>query len=493
MSENYGERCFMGSNMKKIMLEIEIFSFKDWFSLPILGFAALRAWQTAFFFNPELSLREDFGFSFQTLVYFPALWTFLAVALLTCLFPRKFEALFAQKRFSILMAGALLVSSGLLYYFDISRASPFLLALITCCTAASAPLLIAWSHVYVRLEPRRVVFQSTLAVLYSRIICSVLFLLPAATQAIGQMLLPILSVAALLRIVFPDTSSIISKHPLTPSKLNSTQMRLLARFFIVVLAISIISVLGREASSIYSGPLKPTATVLLSFVGTTIPCLIILLLNAFKKDADFLSLWRLLFFLLFLSLAISLSFRSIYFQPLVRTMVNTCSDIIIWLATIRLCHEYHHLISQMFSMSQIAKYLGLIAGYSFAMLFLYFLPEMPTNELFGLLMILVAVLYLFIYTETDMTNTLAEFTRIMREHIKMGKLDQISKIYRLTERERDVFRLLGKGRSTQRIAQKLFLAEGTVNVHQYHIFKKLGVRSRQELLDVIEKYQLKDN
>jgi DNA-binding NarL/FixJ family response regulator len=147
----------------------------------------------------------------------------------------------------------------------------------------------------------------------------------------------------------------------------------------------------------------------------------------------------------------------------------------------------------MFSMSQIAKYLGLIAGYSFAMLIAHFFSEVPISELFGILIILVAALYLLIYTETDMTNTLAEFTRIMREHIKMGKLDQISKVYGLTERERDVLRLLGKGRSTQRIAQKLFLAEGTVNVHQYHIFKKLGVHSRQELLDVIERYQLKEN
>jgi NarL family two-component system response regulator LiaR len=50
----------------------------------------------------------------------------------------------------------------------------------------------------------------------------------------------------------------------------------------------------------------------------------------------------------------------------------------------------------------------------------------------------------------------------------------------LTERERDVLRLLVDGRSNPEIAEQLTLSRSTVKTHVSHILEKLGVNSRLE-------------
>jgi DNA-binding NarL/FixJ family response regulator len=48
----------------------------------------------------------------------------------------------------------------------------------------------------------------------------------------------------------------------------------------------------------------------------------------------------------------------------------------------------------------------------------------------------------------------------------------------LTQRELEVFRLLGRGLSNEEIGQELVIGEGTVKTHIGHIFDKLGLRDR---------------
>jgi DNA-binding NarL/FixJ family response regulator len=50
----------------------------------------------------------------------------------------------------------------------------------------------------------------------------------------------------------------------------------------------------------------------------------------------------------------------------------------------------------------------------------------------------------------------------------------------LSDRERDVVRLIAAGSSNKEIAAKLFIAEGTVKNHVTHIFEKLGVTDRTQ-------------
>ena len=56
-----------------------------------------------------------------------------------------------------------------------------------------------------------------------------------------------------------------------------------------------------------------------------------------------------------------------------------------------------------------------------------------------------------------------------------------SPVEKLTDREFDVYRLIGEGKSTKEIAEQLHISAKTVAVHREHIKKKLGVASATEL------------
>ena len=58
--------------------------------------------------------------------------------------------------------------------------------------------------------------------------------------------------------------------------------------------------------------------------------------------------------------------------------------------------------------------------------------------------------------------------------------------YGLSQRERDVFGLLAKGYTSPRIQTELYIAAGTVNYHSRNIYAKLGVHSKQELIQLFE-------
>ncbi|MGN6369207.1 MAG: response regulator transcription factor [Phycisphaerae bacterium] len=53
---------------------------------------------------------------------------------------------------------------------------------------------------------------------------------------------------------------------------------------------------------------------------------------------------------------------------------------------------------------------------------------------------------------------------------------------RLTDREMEIFRMIGAGMTVKEIAEKLFLSAKTIEAHREHIKEKLGLKTSAELL-----------
>ena len=74
----------------------------------------------------------------------------------------------------------------------------------------------------------------------------------------------------------------------------------------------------------------------------------------------------------------------------------------------------------------------------------------------------------------------------------MRRCDVVAKTFLLSARETEVLYLLAKGRSMNHIMEELVISEGTTKTHINHVYKKLNVHSRHELLDLIESIEVED-
>ena len=62
---------------------------------------------------------------------------------------------------------------------------------------------------------------------------------------------------------------------------------------------------------------------------------------------------------------------------------------------------------------------------------------------------------------------------------------EVAEAYKLSPRESEVLVLLAQGRTRTYIQEELVLAENTVKSHVAHIYTKLGVRDRQDMIDIV--------
>jgi DNA-binding NarL/FixJ family response regulator len=73
-------------------------------------------------------------------------------------------------------------------------------------------------------------------------------------------------------------------------------------------------------------------------------------------------------------------------------------------------------------------------------------------------------------------------SKLLHQYISGGSADVNSQLSALSDRELEVFRLIGEGRGTRQIAEKLHLSIKTVETYQAHIKDKLSLRSGRELV-----------
>src|SRR5271169_2841095 len=81
-----------------------------------------------------------------------------------------------------------------------------------------------------------------------------------------------------------------------------------------------------------------------------------------------------------------------------------------------------------------------------------------------------------VYLSDRLTNTM------LRQYVRGAPSTGKSPLVNLTDRELEVFRLIGEGHGTRQIADELHLSVKTIESYQAHIKEKLSLRNARELV-----------
>ena len=80
-----------------------------------------------------------------------------------------------------------------------------------------------------------------------------------------------------------------------------------------------------------------------------------------------------------------------------------------------------------------------------------------------------------------------KMSAIILENV-VGKRTEASPIKRLSDREWEVFQLIGRGKSTVQIAEELHLSPKTVEAHRAHVKEKLDLKTMTELVSFASRW-----
>ena len=169
----------------------------------------------------------------------------------------------------------------------------------------------------------------------------------------------------------------------------------------------------------------------------------------------------------------------------------------VFLVTVSVAFEVHtartRQISPLFvvGMSQGALSAGMVAGFALGLL-----PAAEGSTDFAVLsavalglVVLLAVFVTFAPKREEGISEKDEAAHEESDHEQgrwKASCATVAREAKLTARETEVFFLMAKGRVIEHIQNKLYISSHTVKTHTYNIYKKMGIGSREELLDAIE-------
>lgn len=82
------------------------------------------------------------------------------------------------------------------------------------------------------------------------------------------------------------------------------------------------------------------------------------------------------------------------------------------------------------------------------------------------------------------------FSNEVKEIISRPAKSELSEMPTLTKREKEIIKLVTKGKTSAQIAGELCLSTLTVDTHRKNIMQKLGAKNVVEMLNIVTQYQL---
>lgn len=161
-----------------------------------------------------------------------------------------------------------------------------------------------------------------------------------------------------------------------------------------------------------------------------------------------------------------------------------------WVVLVRMAREWRMDVRDTFAPGMAAVNAGALAGTFLGSVLVSFLPlgERALSLLAVACIVLTMVSLLFLLDDRAMVELInASRERPVAPRRFALRVEEVARDAGLTPRETQVLALAAKGRTMQRIQEELGISAGTANTHLNHVYRKLGVHDRQEMLDLLER------
>jgi DNA-binding CsgD family transcriptional regulator len=454
-----------------------------------MGFSCNRAWIYIVFFNPRLlasSLPEGIPLSAPSLVSILC----LAVTLIICAFSYNGTISFLNRRSSFIIASIAMTAGAVLWIVTAYFAIDNLFCMILCgilTGTGSALMLMQWGRVFGSIPATVSSIESSLGYFIAAAVYLVLGFLPLLTIAAVAALLPFGSSYALTKqqmgadrseAAYPGLS-IVRHDPFLPKLLVGT------------LFIGCIAGITGEIHTINEPLASSGSLVLQFFFAAAFAPLLMLIIDFFSKRHDFGFSYRpTLVLMVFGIVMIPFSVQNAQMAGWLVLIGYHCFDLLIWTLLADLSYRFHIPSILTFGLGRGVLYLANGLGTSLGILLRLRIGAefdfITLSKVSIVITLLLVVTYSFILTEKDLLSYKG-VEKDGKPGVIMQSCSAIAASYSLSPREEDVMRLMVKGRSIARIQDELYMSKGTVNTHLHHIYQKLNIHTRQELLDLVEK------
>ena len=463
---------------------------KSFFPVPFcfMGMGIFRVWTETLYANSQISFP---ALSFGPLVSFfdaYALFDYLSafILVLLAIFAKRIAPFYAHPWAIVVtfvaMISAVCINFASIYYPEL--ASALRLPAVISGSIGVAFILMLWSEFFGCINPVRVVGYYSAGIIVSCIILWVFKGLLLPWLWVGTCIVPVVSLLCLWRsystLPFDAYPPAYQHDFLFPWK--------------PVLVIGIYSFVYGMRGGIFSGPLSMNSGMG-AFAGALV---VYLLVSRFGEKLDFTLLWKIAMPLMIVSLA-----------PLDGVVAG-------WSTVADFCALASYtilLLLIMAIMSNLSYRYGVCALWIFAIERAFRMATSQTGRLVGenivsstalpdfvqpiALIVMAGALVsviCFFFSEKQVTSQwgvvlkhpIADDLEFYMEKNHLGiKCKELASEHGLTAREGEILLLIVKGKHLSQIAGELNISKNTVKTHTRHIYAKLAINSRSELMDIL--------
>ena len=488
---------FMGTNLSHIVRRsLSTVSFKPWH---LLGFGYYQAW--VYLAVMSTVLYPDSQFFNESLAFTRQYYSIsLSVALIVLvLIVGKFDLL--QQRWvlagsaSLTFAGTLVIA--LPVYFG-SASLPVAIVGITLTSIGNALCILAWGALWASIAANRMGMHIVVSNCFAGVLYLIVVMLPALAAIAATALLPVASLVTLLCCKDePPREEALPEHP---------ARKLIIKIVAILALVPLVYGVARAFSSLDFAS-EFTGSYRHVIFGITCFAFILMVVSASApRERIVMRMYRLIMPLMIIGFT-AYSFVGEGERWLAFAAIG-CGfysfEGLVWLLYPQLVLKFKGSSYVVFGWSRALFHLfgfaGATIGYG---LVDHGMADAPFINIICLgIVVLLVFTMTYVFTEHDLRLFVKPSSSDSGESGSSKEANSISgptvsedletlcagltQQYGLSKRESEVLLLLAKGRSAPFIADEFTVSLGTVKTHIRHIYEKVGVHSKQELLDLIE-------